>query len=435
MTAAGRPLVCVRLGNRRPKNPALCGTPTDKPPSGDYIVARKSKINATDAAVSADTVLSTNGFAIDNTTLVSLSPSELMTFSVATEDADVPVNVGRDGDHTEAKIAARAVSMRVAQTTPLLFCDYEGQNVIVDGAGRLASAKMIVAGFDFGGRSYAEVADYKLLCFRLTRPDGSVPTADQVITTARYLNANKNNDGIVGPISMARTADRLRATGKKGKALEAAMVECGMPADASKLSRLAAAVKLPLNMQSVMLLNDMFPTRGIGFSVLYKHLAKDDVTGKVAYPTEEQFDALTAKATYAVTEKKNGVDVIEHLTDYRGVIIDAWYLAGFDVTCPAFANWKPNGKTVPVVPKTADEKLIVADRNDFKWSVLKTKINDAAGPALVTYAMRTAFAIIDSVAYVQSPAEGATNRKASEAVAALQALLCGLSDGTLAAGE
>ena len=399
-------------------------------------MARKTKAATTVASATtaaADSVLTVCGFAVDNTALVSVPPAELTTAAYASEDADAPVNVGRDGDHTPEKVAARAVSMRVAQTTPIMFCEYEGQNVVVDGAGRLASAHLIVAGFDFGGKSYEPVADYNLLAFRLTRPDGSVPTLDQIVTTARYLNANKTNDGIAGPISMARTLRRLRQLGKKGKGMLAAMAECGMSVDASAASRLDKAADLPMNMQDACLLNEMSPGKGIGFSVLHKHLRADDVTGNVVYPTEAQFAALRVKATYPVVSKANGSEFVSHETDYRGAVIDAWYASGFNVESPAFAAWKPDGKegNFPKAPKTADEKEIVAARNDFKWSVLKEKINRASGPAVVTHAMRRAFAIIDSVAYAADSETAAKRLKASEAVDALAALLSALSDGTL----
>lgn len=397
-------------------------------------MARKNTAATVTAAAAADTIMGTLGVTLSPDT-VRVPVGEVLTYREASENDKAPLNVGRDGVQSDAKNASRAVSMLAAQFTPILCTTINGQTTVVDGDGRLQSARLIVRGFDFNGRTYDAAPDYELIVRMVERTDGSEMTMEQIVTLARYLNLNKNNDGVVGFISMARTALRLREGGKKGRALIAAMTECGMPTDEGAVSRGLAACKLPVNMTDAMQLNEVDPGSGIGYSVVQKHLVKQ-ADGKIKIPTAAQFEAYKIKATYVVKSKVDGVEVAGSKIDYRGKCIDVWYACDFDCDAPAMANWKPNGTTVPVMPLTVAESKVKENRDEFKWTVLLAKVEARASKAdaVTGYALKQIVGIIDRVAYVAPDATDA--RKAgkltgSQAAESLCDLLESLANGTL----
>lgn len=408
-------------------------------------MARKTKadaVNANAVNVNAETVLSALGVTLGDS-FDRVPVESVLTYREASEDADAPQNVGRDGVHTDARVKGRAVTLyHEGQRTPIIVTSYKDQMVVVDGAGRVEAMRLVAVGFDSNGKTYAPVADCNLIVRTLSRTDGKdMPLAD-IVTAGRYLNLSTNMDGVAGPISAAKTAQRLRTTtGKKGKDLYAALAECGIDTDQTKDSRGAAALRyLPTNMLDAVQLNEIEPGKGIGFSVLHKHLIRQAAglwAGQVKAPTDAQFTAFVAKATYQTVRKVDGKDVIVPVTDYRGVVIDAWYDADFDVSSPAFGGWKPDGKTVPQTQSVLTAVQESTTRDLFKWSVLKTKIaaDSIAAPLVVGHTMREIFRLFDSVAYSSDEATRLTRLTAGEAVKQLQALLSSLSDGSLEVPE
>lgn len=400
-------------------------------------MARKNKAAvASTATVAVDNIWDALTVRIvDNVTQV--APSDLQTYAEAFPKLKKG-NVGRDVEQSEDAILARAVSMRLAQMTPIIVTTLDNTVVVVDGDGRLKSARCIVAGFDYNGTTYDPAPDYMLDVRPIGRIDGEpMPLAD-IETFARYANNNRNDAGVKGAISIARTAQKFRATGVKGGKLLAMFRECGLDLDQGQLSKYEAALKLPKTMQEKVMAADI-GGEGIAYTSIqslitstYKDKNGDDVTR--VFPTDKQFAAYVTKATYTEKGQLEGHEVTITRTDFRGDCIREWFAAGYDLTCPTFANWVPDGKVKPVAPATPAETEITEVRNNFKWSVVGKAVGAEATNAstAVGQTMCDVYAVLDSVVYV--PPTGSDKRKeaaltAQQAGVKLRELLAALESG------